>query len=254
MVLAMEPLKEFFLGIECVMRGVREFYRDSTLWKYALLPLFILLLLYGGVGVLAYKLGTALTAYVVSLLPQWEWLISTVRVTMVVSYILVFLLLAAVITNSLFEAFGSLFFDTMVADFERRKYGFVAEKMPWQGQLRVALAAILFASGTLILSLFSTILALFVPLAGWLITIFILSHRIGFSYQWSPIVTHNALAERRRLLHSRPWLLRGFGTIAQFILVVPFLGTLFIPGLVLGGSIIHNEYLPFGFIKGAPRR
>lgn len=145
--------------------------------------------------------------------------------------------------NSLFEAFGAVLFDSMVAKFELEKYGRPAEKVKFSTEFKLACVAAWFALVTLAIGFFAWLIGLFIPFCGWLLPSVATCRRIGCSYLWSSVLTHNALDRRDELFEADNWLVAGFGMACVIMLAIPVLAIIFIPGMVLGGAIVYNEHL-----------
>ena len=90
---------------------------------------------------------------------------------------------------------------------------------------------------------FAWLIGLFIPFCGWLLPSVATCRRIGCSYLWSSVLTHNALDRRDELFEADNWLVAGFGMACVIMLAIPVLAIIFIPGMVLGGAIVYNEHL-----------
>ena len=70
--------QNFCDGIGCALNGIREFFLHRDLWKYAALPLFVVLLVYallGGLGVWAVTVISAFLEKSAAELPSYlQWI------------------------------------------------------------------------------------------------------------------------------------------------------------------------------------
>lgn len=242
----MNFLSDFKKGFLCAFRGVNEFYHRPGYLIYMIVPALLLLVIYG----LAIWGTWELYLWISSFLPdpqswnEWvRWLAVVIRWVTGVAVFLASVILMGIGANSLFEGFGAILFDSMVSRFELEKYGHKAVKVNFAGECKLAWVAAWFAVVTLIIGSVAWIIGAFIPLAGWLLPSLMTCRRVGCSYLWSSILTHNSLSRRKEITAARGNIIAGFGIACIIMLAVPVLAIAFIPGMTLGGAILYNEYL-----------
>ena len=242
----MNFLPRFKTGCGCALRGVTEFYRHPGYAGYLIAPLVLLLALYAIAAWGAWELYS----WSVGFLPdpqswhEWaRWLAVIIKWVWAATIFITSAVLMGICANSLFEALGAVLFDSMVAKFELEKYGRTPEKTGFARELKLTCAAAWFAAVTLVIGFFAWLVGLFVPFCGWLLPSLATCRRIGCSYLWSSVLTHNALDRRDEVFEADNWLVAGFGMACVIMLSIPVLAIVFIPGMALGGAIVYNEYL-----------
>ena len=242
----MNFLHNFKTGFCCALRGVAEFYRRPEYLVYMIVPLILLLALYG----IAVWGARELYLWSSGFLPEpqdwydgWRWLAVLIRWIWGITIFITSAVLMGICANSLFEAFGAVLFDSMVAKFELEKYGRPAERGNFSTEFELACVAAGFALVTLAIGFFAWLIGLFIPFCGWLLPSVATCRRIGCSYLWSSVLTHNALDRRDELFEADNCLVAGFGMACVIMLAIPVLAIIFIPGMVLGGAIVYNEHL-----------
>lgn len=224
-------------------QGIGAFYRDWALWRFALAPLGLLILLYGGMCWAALAGGAALAEYLQNFcahLPGFlQWLSGVIRWTVLVTAFAGILLLIAFTVSTLYELLGGLFFDGLIAEFERRKFHTVLPEKNAAFTLRFLLDSCLYSLGTLFWMIATALAGLFFPVVGQLAAIVLVGYRFGvvyvaaagFNYHWS-------LAQTRCWCAGHMALTVGFGVIIYLILLIPPAVVFCLPGFVLGGVLL----------------
>ncbi|MDD4816560.1 MAG: EI24 domain-containing protein [Victivallaceae bacterium] len=233
-------------GLSCIVRGLKIFYSTPSYWRSLIAPLALLLLFYLAVLAAAVLFGRTLLSF----LPDpaaWNeylrWLAVALRWIVVAGFALTVAVAAALLSNSVFEAFGSLFFDGLVAKFERDFYHRSSERPIWRANLYCVWKSSRFAVGTLLGALFGAAVGLFVPGFGFLIAPALIGCRVGCSYLWSPLLLHGGIAEYRKFFRRGGGELWCFGFVVSLVLSLPVIGIFAVPGFVIGGAIFYNERL-----------
>lgn len=242
----MNYLHDFKSGAACALHGVTEFYSRPGYWIYMVIPLIMILAVYCIAAWAAWEVYAWLTG----LLPDmqelnaaWRWLAAALKWITGATIFIATAVMMGICANSLFEGFGAFIFDSMVAEFEFERYGHHAEKVNFIGQVKIGWAAVKFAVVTLILGFMAWLIGLFIPFFGWLLPTVVTCRRIGCSYLWSSMLTHNALAREKEIFAVRRGVVAGFGLVCTIMLSIPVVAVLIIPGITLGGAIVYNEYL-----------
>ena len=240
--------REFFSGVGYLHAGVGIFLRTPALWKYALIPMGIILFLY---GVLMFVLIAWVIPPLVGLLPDpagWSvwlrWLIYTARVVIGVTAVAAALVTGALLFTTLYEALGSLFFDALVMRFEARRYGVVHSPLPWRTNLNFMLQSLGFSLVTTGLGVLLFFPAVFIPLVGWIPAVLIVGYRYGFTYTFSSAFADSVgIGEVRKAAARKRMMMLGFGCAGYLWLLIPFSAILLLPGFAVAGAMIYREQL-----------
>ncbi len=237
-------VKNWLSGLQFLYRGIIAFYRHKELYKYTLVPGIILALCYLLAGWLVWELGLAVHGW----LPEPDEWYAGLRWLAVILYWLLFavlaltmLLLMGVISNTLFEAFGALVFDTMVSRFMLAEYGVKSRKVTWRENFTCLCRSAWFAIVTLGWSVVWSLAGLWIPGVGFLLTPLLTGRRVAAAYLWAPLLLSGKLDEFKQSYREQSGVLAGFGFGCSFILAVPIIGLFGVPGMVLGGAMIYNE-------------
>ena len=225
----------FFAGIKCFLKGLCAFYTDKSLWKYAVLPIFLMLgsyllfliLTVISAGFLTHKLQASLTA-----LPDWlAWLHAFISIGMTAVAILTALFLSIVTATTVFEIFAGPFFDRLILSYELKKRGIILEELSFSQTLRQFREAFLYNIQTLLLLPVLALAALFIPLFGPLLFVCIASYRLGFSYVIpSGFLHRKSLKEQSSCGFSGKMAVLCFGLLIYGLFLLPFIS---IPLVVL---------------------
>ncbi len=239
---------EFAEGAACLMRGLGVFCGRPRLWKYAAIPMGILLALYMLVLALLIWLGIP---YLEGFLPDpdgWSvwlrWLVPFIRLLIWITAVAVALLTGTVLLCTFYEAVGTVFFDGLVRRFEREEYGLLpAETGRWNDLVYLGQSAC-YAAGTVGWTLLLAIPCFLLPAVGVLLPAAVVGYRFGVTALFPPGFSgRTGVPELRRLAASRRWLMLGFGGPAYLLLLIPFSALLLLPGMAVGGSILFREKL-----------
>jgi len=233
-------------GFGYTFKGVSLFLSTPRYWKYSAVPLLLLLLLYAAVGYAVWLAWGRISGW----LPDPEnwvkylaWLATTLRFLAATFLIIASAVVAGLLANTLFEAFGCLVFDQLSAAFMRDFYGVSSTRQTLAANAHCALTALCYAVGTMFFVLIGCVVGLIVPYFGFLAIPAITGYRFGRSYLWSPLLVSGCLGERRELLAGNFGTVWQFGFTASLLLSIPFAGLLFSPGFVIAGSMIFREKL-----------
>jgi len=240
-------VKEFFQGVTYVARGCSAFYGDRRAWRYAAMPLGILLVVYllGFWGII--RLSGLLGEWLNELwagLPSWLcWLHSVVSGTSYLLGAVVGLLLLGTTFCMVYEIFGGFFFDALVEYHERKRWGRAPAELSLAGNIRSCADALLFACKVLFYNVALVIVSLFFPVAGQILLVAVMGYYLGVSYMICSAGNCGLrISELLKALAGKRLLVTGFGVAAYLLLLVPFATIFLLPGLVLGGvELFHEE-------------
>lgn len=238
--------QELLAGAQYVTKGCASFYHDRKAWRFVLAPVGTMLLVY----VLAlwgiYFAWQRLIAWIdgtLEELPHWlgwlgacgSWLAGIVGV-------LVAFLLICITICTFYEMFGGLFFDSLVEYFEQKKYGQAPAENTLGETLLFCWDSIRFGIKNLLAFVLLLVFSFFFPVVGHLLLLAVMSYFLGASYLMTP--ANNArmrLRELKKLLRGKTCRVLGFGLLAYFLLLIPFVIIFLLPGLVLGGAELFHD-------------
>ncbi|WET05122.1 EI24 domain-containing protein [Lentisphaerota bacterium ZTH] len=248
-------LSDFFAGIKTFFSGIKLFYGNWRYWHYAIIPMLIILLLYG-LGIWAYF--EYLNPWLLSLLPDpsahaaWlKYFIYPLRwLTATAAFLAGFSILLLGVTT-IYTIFSSPFFDTMVAKIEKNEFSFkYYEPRGWK--FIVFMFHSIYDSAVLnLITIFWTIvlfpLSFFVPVAGPVLYAAV----VGYFFALSFLVysaEHRCIRRRQYKLFLRGNRVKvlGFGLAAYILSLIPFAMILLLPAAVTGATVLFNRCLDTG--------
>lgn len=241
-------LTEFLNGATYITKGCRSFYEDRKAWKYAIVPIVIMAVLYAlFFGIVLYFTGIWADhiSEWLSNLPTWLcWITSAIcGLSYVLSIAIVVLILGTTIC-SFYEMFGGFFFDSLVEYYEQKKYGIIPCNHSLMDNIKVCFDSILFGIRTSALFLLLLLLSLFFPIIGQILLIIIMGYYMGITYLiTSAINSKVSIPKIERIAKKRVATILGFGVTAYVLLLIPFATIIILPGLVLGGADLFNNEL-----------
>ncbi len=250
-----EPFCQLGRGAAYAFAGIGEFYRNPRYWRYAALPLALLLAVYAAGGWYYWvRIMPHAAGWIGEAEGAWRWLevvLAPLRWLLQLTVLLFYLMFAAKTVNAFFEIFWALFFSRLVIRFERERYDLGAARLPWRREWLWNLECGIFAAVTFVLWLALFAVGWFLPVIGPLLPIIAVGYRYGLSYLFNSGFNRNmSIAMLRGELAGHRGLVRGFGAVIYLIMLAPVVAVFFIPGLVLGGSMLLNE----GVYRVPPRR
>ncbi|ETW94267.1 MAG: hypothetical protein ETSY1_35640 [Candidatus Entotheonella factor] len=251
----MRFIQDLIRGFRLPFQGIEYLAQHRSLWKWALLPAVVNLVLFS----VAFAI---LIAYIPTLYnlarfespaTQQAWLWSTslsilsgtlgVLLIMLSSAVLaiVFLLISKVIAAPFLDVLAQqveyLHGETQAATFNlgylwRSFWVAIGAELKRTGFV-IAVYIVLFLLGLI------PILAPFTALAGTLFTILFLPLQYAGYTMDHRLMTFR---QRRALIAQRPWLMFGFGVAAFLTIFVPLLNFVCLPILVVGGTLLMMEF------------
>ncbi|WP_176011573.1 EI24 domain-containing protein [Victivallis sp. Marseille-Q1083] len=236
-------VERFRRGAGLVPRGIRLFYGNRHYWPYALWPMALLLLLYtlGLAGLIGWGLPEVL-----ALLPEGretgtflQLLFNVLRWLVGGTLLLTVILLMLLLVSTVYEMFGSLFFDQLAAKFEELHCRNRVEVPGWRQGMRFMLQSVCFSAGTLVWGIGLGILGLLVPVVGPLLAVTVVGYRFGLTYLFSSSFNHGiGVPALRRRMKSCRWEVLGLGVTAYLLLLIPFAAIFLLPGFTLAGTLL----------------
>lgn len=232
-------MNQFFHGAACVFEGISIFYRDKSLWKFTFFPWLFLLATYTGVAALILHFSRGLSRFLVSQISSWpEFVRTLLEGSLTLLAVLLAILIIFTTLSTLFEIFGSLFFDRLLEAFEKKHFQTSFPELPLKTQFRFTLEGAWFGLKTTLL-FFILLMTSFIPVAGPILLVIIMGIRMGYALLFAPgFLRAKSIAETRQLLNKRE--VAGFGITAYLLQLVPLLLPVILPGMILGAAILYN--------------
>jgi len=239
-------LRNYLDGVSAFFSASAVFFRDRSLWKYALLPMLLMAAVYiSGVMLVLYlsaRLAARLETWIAAL-PRWiSWIAGFAAGGLVVIAFLLAVVVAVFTVSAVYGIVGSPFFDRLILQYEEKYHG---EKLSEPGLKKTLIFmrdTAVYSLSTLLGMLFWMAAGLFVPAAGPLLLFVFLSVRLGAAFVMpSGFLRDMGLRQQKRLLSNHTMRLLGFGSVAYLVQLIPAAPVLLFPGLVLGGSeLLHR--------------
>ena len=147
----------FFQGVSCVRKGIRDFYGNRKLWKYALFPLLLTFAIY----ILLMAALIAFTWYLfgqlkdwVSFLPEWlNGLSYGIGAILFLGAAGVFLLIIFSTVSTFYEMCGGLFFDYLTASYDHEKFSCSPPEQSFRQSVNFLFHIFIYSLNTSILSI-----------------------------------------------------------------------------------------------------
>ncbi|MBQ6473428.1 MAG: EI24 domain-containing protein [Victivallales bacterium] len=227
----------FTQGIQYVFLGILDFYRLPRLWRYAILPLSVIILL--SLLVIWQFFASVLPLLMVLLEGCFPWLVWLIRW----AAILLFFSVLTLLGSSCYEIFGAFFFPQMVRIYEAQFYNWEGgRQLTMREELRNMLDSAWYSTVTLLLLLLLTVMGWAFPGAGQLLTALVIGYRYAISYMGEAGFNRGySLSTLSAISARRSWMVYGFGVTVYLLLLIPVLSLLLIPGFILGGTRLVNE-------------
>ncbi len=242
----MQKVRELFQGAALTFEGIKLFYLDKSLWKYAVAPLLPVLVVYLFLGYAAVWAVRVFSAYMSDLcaeLPKVLQLLATAASgASCLIVFLIFLLIVIICTSTLYELFGGLFFDALLERFAGNLCPEKLQKSSWHFNVQAIVDSIFYSSGTLLLIIGCFILSMILPVIGHIIGIVIISYRFGVSYlAMTGFHCAGTLRQTRQMARSRYMLVMGYGASIYLIYLFPLAVLFMLPGIILGGVLVYKS-------------
>lgn len=238
--------KDFFAGFECAVQGIKIFFRDRTLWKYAAFPMLIVLLCYALIACAAVVFtdwAMNVMADKLAALPGFlQWLIQMFCGVGWLVMAGLLLVLAVYSITTLYEIFGGLFFDAMVEKYEAKYNGFQAPAKGVGFNLLFMWESMIYSVNTLIIMIIASLVAALIPVVGHIFMVWVMGVRFASAY--GAVAGFNRSFTFRKtvaLMKKFPAECAGFGISAYLLTLIPGGILIFLPGLVIGGVLLFQR-------------
>ena len=238
-------IRDFLLGAAYIFKGWRAFYSDRKLWKFAVIPLAIMLIFYAlamwGLYALAGVAAEKLTALIGGL-PAWAG--TLLNGGLMIFSILFFIFFLATSIGTFYEFFGGLFFDPLTQHYENWRFGIAPRKATIVESAKYAVSSLFWGMRVFVLFCLLFIASLFFPIAGEIVLIAVMGYCFGVSYMICSAQNNVVpISQLRRVCAQRRALVMGVGCTAYLLLLFPCAAIFLLPALVIGGSELFNEQL-----------
>lgn len=238
---------DFLRGCGYVFRGIKGFWVHPRLWLYAVIPflcvklvcsLFLYVLMNQFILPFGGKVNEIISGW------GWEGTGQVVEKIILWFFIVMMLMVFTAISNMLFELFGAIFFAKMVRQYEHTVYHRpLKPDISFQKDIENAVSCGIYAVITLLFTIVLFVLSFFFPVVIQVLTIILIGYRYGISYcseaGFNRKLTLGML--QRQFQGRHKLILYGFGVAVFLLLMIPLISIIFIPGFVIGGTILVNE-------------
>ena len=237
----MDLLKDIKDGIRYLYMGQCLFFRDRSLWKYALLPLLFLAFIYiGFIIVTAIWIYPAFVSFFTRCANKYIPILSSFpSVAALIMAIWVFLLIWTTV-GVLYQCFAAFTFDSLSEAFEEKYFNYSGD-----GTANTAgmfTDGILLSSRNCVFYLGLVLLSLAVPGLGHAACIILLGYLTGIA-NLQACASNHGVRSRQILRDSSSHFttVSVAGIIAVLLDGLPFVSFLFAPGFVLAGCLLYND-------------
>ncbi len=241
-------MKHFLRGMRYVLTGIGDFYKRPYLWRFAVLPMTLVLGLYLAVFLLAVQWSNVFAEQLLLLfgnLPGWlMWLNSAVKPVIISCGVLLTIIFTLSTLCPFYEILGGVFFDVLVERFEKKEYGYDSPRRRMISEISFLWESFVFNSGTLGLFLFLFCVSFFFPVAGQFLLIAVPGYRFGLTYMLNVCSNHGIrIAELKQRAGKNFIVVSGFGVAIYILSLIPFALLFILPGVILGGTRLFNAEL-----------
>ena len=233
-------------GFCTLFAGCEIFFRDKSLWRYALLPMCLMTAAYAlAIGLVMYLsslLAARLEAWIAAL-PRWiSWIAGFAAGSTVVIAFLLALVIAVFTMSAVYEIFGGPFFDRLILHYERKYRGTGLAEPDWKNTLLFLRESVCYSVSTFLGMIFWILAGLFLPAIGPVMLFLFMSFRLGAAFVMPTGFLFGMDLKKQRTLFSRHRMrLLGFGSAAYLVQLIPLAPVLLLPGLILGGAeLLHG--------------
>jgi CysZ protein len=246
----MTAIRHFFIGIHKVFEGITVLKQERKYWKYAKVSMMLNIIFY---IIIFYFLFQFLLPFLDSIFPTsangyLSAIFSVIKWILNFLIIITTLFVSALLFNTIFFAITSPYLDGLSILAEREIYGFI----PAQGKgIKHAIHGYYMSVWNGIWLNFLTIfwvvvlfpLNFIIPIFGFLPGTLTGAYFLGMSFLiYSAEHRKMTRLEFKEKINGKRMYLLGFGLMTYIILLIPFAAAILIPGGVLGGTMLYNEY------------
>jgi CysZ protein len=239
---------DIITGTGYIWRGIKLFYGMPRYWKYNILPLLLIAILYCG-GI--YLLFWQLLPWAYRLLPSPEncgsvvkYFICPLQILTAISLTVGGLLFLLLVLTALYEIVSAPFLESLVIRIEHDQFAINHAEPAWRETLSFTVQTFYFSMSTLFLGLILTAAGWLIPVAGSLIMILFIGYRFALSSLFCCAFNrHLDIRSLRKTASKRLAMMYGFGVLAYLLLLLPFTIIFLLPCFTIGATLMFNEEL-----------
>ena len=236
-------LQEIKDGIRFFCSGQRIFFQDTSLWRYALLPLLLIGIIYLLVSIFVFGyIFPKMQTFFDNFFDNYQSVLHlSPYIVMIISGIVIALTIFFTI-SMLYQCFSSFTFDALSEFYEQKYYNF-SNTLSKKELFALMVDGIIFSTRNFIISLAVIILPFIIPLLGHIVSILILGYLFAISCIQAAANNHGFNSEAIKTASANNSLsMTVFGTMAVLVLLpMPYLVFLISPGFIIGGCQMYNE-------------
>lgn len=234
-------LSNFLYGVSAVFQGIADFYRDRSLWKYSLFPLGCVALFYillAGAGLFAARTAVEIL-YSCDFPDFWQWSKVPLAGFIYIFFAGAILLITLFATGTFYELFGGVFFDKLIEHCIQSDGKNILCANSRIFELRALLDSMLYSLNTLLWMVLLFLPSVLLPVIGPLLTILLISYRLGTGYLAIAALRFGRSFARTRAAAKRNCSsVLGYGLTIYILFSLPFGVIIFLPGIMLGGVLL----------------
>lgn len=236
-----ELIREIREGFEYVYMGQVFFFRDRSLWKYALIPLLFVAGIYCAVIVASILwLYPGMVALFDRLASTCFPILSSMEsIVGVITAALVFFLIWTTV-GVMYQCFAAFTFDALVEAFEEKYFHYSGNGVNNTPDMIVD--GILLSSRNAVFYMGLLLLSMVVPAAGHVVCIILLGYLTGISNLQASAANHGF--KRKKILYdsSQNYIpVTISGVLMVLLESLPLVSFVFAPGFVIAGTLIYND-------------
>ena len=242
----MQQIKD---GAVYAFKGIQYFLNHRELWKYSVIPVVLLIIIYALLLVAGFLIAGSLNEIVQewcrTTFPSWlQWLYKIGALLICLSTLLLVLLLIGISAGAAYEIVGGPFLDIMLDKFETDHLNLPPVKKSFSFTVSFSLAMGGYGIKTMLLTLLVVLLTLFFPYITLILALPILGYRFGMSYLAIAGFSRGmTFKDTKKWVKSHSSFVRGYGMIIYLLLCfIPILAPVILPGIILGGSLLMHDY------------
>lgn len=229
--------EKFLSGFECFCSGISDFFKDRSLWKYALIPAVLMLVAYTVAAYCIFLLCRMLISAEPGKSPEWMQNLTVFASGFGILILILLTMIVFVLTAAgIYEIFAGPFFDPMLREYMQKKGKFPQTQVKTGREWLMLLDSVSYSIKTCFWMAVLLPASVFIPVAGPFLFFVFMAWRMGVTYtipagfqQDMRLKKQLMLAKKNRLL------LLGFGTASYILISIPLLPVLLLPGVILGG-------------------
>jgi CysZ protein len=234
------PLRGFLRGLACPFRAFPLILRSRRMLLLGLLPFVLCLLIYVGFFVAVLLLTDDVVGLIVE---PGAWWRTVLRVALLVALPVAFLVFSVFTYTAFCFVVAGPLYEWLSAGAERAVTGSVEEEpFSVRGMLVDLGRALMLAVAVLSIELFVLVLSILLVPVTTVLGVMASAVLLAVEYLDYPMGRRRmGLRQRVRFARRHVWELLGLGLPLLFCLMVPFVGALFLPVGVVGGTLLFVE-------------